>query len=176
MSGMIDVRLGSVGRAHGLKGEVAVHVSTDEPERRFVRGAQLRAGDRTVVVAGSRLHAGTMLLSFEGVKDRSAAEALRGLDLWASVPDDDVPTAADEFYDRVLVGMSVHDHAGTRVGTVSDVAHLPAHDSLQVQTADGEYLVPFVQALVPLVDIEAGVIHLADVGGLLGELGEAGES
>lgn len=169
MSDIVNVRVGTVGRAHGLKGEVTMRVSTDEPERRLAPGAQVRVDRRPMVIAGARHHSGSLLVSFEGVHDRSAAEALSGADVWAAVLADEVPTADDEYYDRRLVGLAVHDHTGVRVGEITAVAHLPAHDSLVIRTADGDFQVPFVSALVPVVDLDAGEVHLADVGGLLGD-------
>lgn len=58
-------------------------------------------------------------------------------------------------------------HDGTRVGTVTEVAHLPAQDVLVCDVAGEERMVPFVQALVPVVDVDAGNVRLADVAGLL---------
>ena len=176
MSDSVDVLVGTVGRAHGLRGEVSVHVSTDEPEVRFARGADLTARTasarpRTVVVRSTRNHAGTLLVTFEGVGDRSAAEGLRGAELWTQVAADEVPPADDEFYDRNLIGLTVTDHTGVTVGRVAEVVHLPAHDSLVVETPTGAYQVPFVSALVPVVDLDAGVVQVADVGGLFGDEG-----
>lgn len=170
MSETVDVRIGTVGRAHGLKGEVTVHLRTDEPERRFAVGAKCRADRLSLVVAGFRNHSGSLLVSFEGVSDRSAAEALRGLELWATVPAGEAPASAEEFYDRNLIGLRVQDHAGAAVGVVADVVHHPAHDSLLVRSDHGEYLVPFVAALVPVVNVEAGEIQLADVAGLVDDV------
>ena len=65
--------VGRVGRAHGLRGELAVRFSSNRPERSAV-GAVLYAGERELVVAASRPHQGRMLVQFTGVDDRSAAE------------------------------------------------------------------------------------------------------
>lgn len=180
MTASLDVLVGTIGRAHGLRGEVAVHVRTDEPERRFVPGCTLRlvgtgSRDRTTVardliVRSLRWHSGTLLLAIDGVDDRTGAEALRGGELWARVDADEEPAGEDEFYDRHLVGLEVRDHHGLVVGRVREVLHLPAHDTLAVTTADGERLVPFVSALVPVVDVAAGFVQVADVGGLLTDL------
>ena len=79
MGETVDVLVGTIGRAHGLRGEVSVHVRTDEPERRFTPGASLRVGDRPRTVASARWHSGTLLLGLEGVTDRTAAEAWKRL-------------------------------------------------------------------------------------------------
>lgn len=163
------VVVGRIGRAHGIKGDVAVEVRTDEPDRRFAPGSTLVAGDRTVVVAAARNHSGRLLLRLEGVGDRTAAEALQGTILEVDVDPDDVPDEDDAYYDHQLVGLRVHDHAGVDVGVVADVLHLPEQDLLSVDLDDGPsgLLVPFVTAIVPDVDLEAGHVGLADVPGLL---------
>ena len=166
---LVEVLVGTVGRAHGLRGEGSVHVRTDEPERRFAVGAPLRLGGKDAVVAASRWHGGNLLVAFAGIADRTAAESLRGAEVWASVPDDEAPAEEGEFYDRQLVGLAVRDHTGAAVGTIRDVLHLPAHDTLAVATASGERLVPFVEAIVPVVDVVAGYVQVADIGGLLAD-------
>lgn len=174
MSENVDVVIGTIGRAHGLRGEVSVHVRTDEPERRFAAGADvLLEGRRPAQVAAVRWHSGTLLLTLKGVDDRTGAEALRGVELWASVPADEAPAQADEVWDRDLVGVEVRDAAGVAVGTVARVLHLPAQDVLEVTTAGGVRLVPFVSALVPVVDLAARYVQCADVGGLLDDPDEA---
>ena len=165
----VDVLVGTIGRAHGLRGEVSVHVRTDEPERRFTPGASLRVGDRPWKVASARWHSGTLLLGLEGVTDRTAAEALRGRELWADVPADEAPADEGEYWDRQLVGLEVLDAAGAVAGTIGEVLHLPAHDVLVVRTPGGDRLVPFVSEVVPVVDLEAGHVRVADIGGLLSD-------
>ena len=169
MGETVDVLVGTIGRAHGLRGEVSVHVHTDEPERRFTPGASLRVGDRPRTVASARWHSGTLLLGLEGVTDRTAAEALRGRELWADVPADEAPADEGEYWDRQLVGLEVLDAAGAVAGTIGEVLHLPAHDVLVVRTSGGDRLIPFVSEVVPVVDLEAGHVRVADIGGLLSD-------
>ena len=169
MGETVDVLVGTIGRAHGLRGEVSVHVRTDEPERRFTPGASLRVGDRPLTVASARWHSGTLLLGLEGVTDRTAAEALRGRELWADVPAGEAPAEEGEYWDRQLVGLEVLDAAGAVAGTIGEVLHLPAHDVLVVRTSGGDRLVPFVSEVVPVVDLEAGHVRVADIGGLLSD-------
>ncbi|MBA8795708.1 16S rRNA processing protein RimM [Friedmanniella endophytica] len=163
--------VGVVGRAHGVRGELAVVPRTDEPDRRFAAGAQLRAetGNRRFVVSASRWHSGRLLVAFEGVADRTAAEALRGTVLVTDVPADERPEDETEYYDRQLIGLSVRTADGVPAGTLRSVLHLPEQDLLEVDTPHGLALVPFVTALVPGVDLAAGTITLADVPGLLGD-------
>ncbi|GAB3702969.1 ribosome maturation factor RimM [Mariniluteicoccus flavus] len=167
----IEVIVGRIGRPHGIRGEVAVEPRTDEPDRRFSPGAVLReeGGRRTFTVAATRWHSERLLVTFEEYADRTAVEGVRGVLLVAVAAADEVPEADDEFYDRQLVGLTVLTAAGEVAGTVRGVVHL-AQDLLEVDTPGGVRLVPFVEALVPEVDLAARTVRLADVDGLLTDL------
>ncbi|GAA1898558.1 ribosome maturation factor RimM [Streptomyces sodiiphilus] len=162
-----------IGRAHGIKGEVTVEVRTDEPELRLAPGAVLatepaEAGPLTV--AEGRVHSGRLLLRFEGVSDRSAAEALRNTLLVAEVDPQERPEDPEEFYDHQLAGLEVVTRDGTRVGRIAGIAHLPAQDLLVVhRTGGGEVLIPFVTEIVPEVDPAGGTVLIDPPAGLLDE-------
>jgi 16S rRNA processing protein RimM len=171
----IEVVVGRIGKPHGLRGEVTVDVRTDEPERRFARGSTLRAEPppgsasslRTLTVSASRWHQSVLLVSFEELPDRSAAEAARGILLHTSIPAGESPEDPDEFYDHQLVGLRVVDLEGQVIGTVTGVVH-GAQDLLEVKATDGRpTLVPFVAALVPEVDVPGGRVVVADRPGLV---------
>lgn len=169
----VEVMVGTVGRPHGIRGEVTVNATTDEPERRFVAGGTLRVGSVERTIAAVRPQGDGIRLAFEGVTDRTSAEALRGDEMWAEVPADESPAGDGEYWDRQLVGLRVLNHAGAEVGRVASVGHLPAQDHLVIATPEGERRVPFVEALVPEVDLEAGFVRLADVPGLIDEAEQA---
>ncbi len=175
MSDTVEVIVGVVGRAHGIKGETGIDVRTDEPERRFVPGAVLRreGGGAELVVESARDHSGRLLIRFLGYPDRTAVETLRGTVLVVDVDASQRPDDEEEYYDRQLTGLRVLDAAGAEVGRVTDVIHLPEQDLLQLRTDGGTRLVPFVRALVPAVDLAAGTVRLADVPGLLTDLDES---
>jgi 16S rRNA processing protein RimM len=107
------------------------------------------------------------LIKFAEVADRAAAEAVSGTLLTATVEGDERPVEPDEFYDRQLIGLRAMTPDGVEVGMVSSVLHLPAQDVLEVDTTTGIRLVPFVEALVPQVDLDAGHLTIVDVAGLL---------
>lgn len=164
----IRVVVGRIGRAHGIRGEVSIDVRTDEPDRRFAPSSKLLAGDRTLTVAKARWHSGRLLVAFAEVPDRTAAEVLRGAVLEADVDPDELPTDEDEFYDRQLIGLEVRSANDTVVGTITAVAHHGEQDTLILQSASGaEILIPFVTEIVPTVDLDRGVVVVADVPGLL---------
>ncbi|QIK06352.1 ribosome maturation factor RimM [Streptomyces sp. ID38640] len=147
-----------IGRAHGIKGEVTVEVRTDEPELRLGPGAVLATEPSSVgplTIATGRVHSGRLLLRFEGVADRTDAEALRNTLLIAEVDPEEVPEDPEEFYDHQLIDLDVVTRDGTDVGRISEVSHLPYQDLLIVQRPDGsEVMIPFVAEIVPEIDLE----------------------
>ncbi len=160
------VVVGRIGRPHGVRGDVTIDVRTDVPDRRFAPGSRFH-GDTPaagpLVIAGSRWHAGRLLVRFEGVDDRGAAEALRGRiltiapDAVGAAADEDDDAADDLWWDRDLVGLQVVTVDGAAVGVVVDVVHTPAGELLAVGCPDGgEVLVPFVREFVPSVEVSDG--------------------
>jgi 16S rRNA processing protein RimM len=174
--------VGRAGRPHGIRGEVVIGVRTDEPDLRFAVGATLDArstsddagpengaGGERLTVASVRWHSGQLLVAFAGITDRTAAAELTGS--WLSVDSSQLPDTGDpdEFRDYELIGLSVRTCAGDPVGVVTDVLHY-GQDLLVVRRQDepgGEALVPFVRAIVPEVDLRAGVVVIDPPPGLL---------
>ncbi|MEU5520250.1 ribosome maturation factor RimM [Streptomyces sp. NPDC052079] len=147
-----------IGRAHGIKGEVTVEVRTDEPELRLGPGAVLTTDPASVgplTIETGRVHSGRLLLRFEGVRDRNAAEALRNTLLIADVDPDERPEDEDEYYDHQLIDLDVVTVEGTAVGRISEISHLPSQDLFVVERPDGtEVYVPFVEEIVTEIDLE----------------------
>lgn len=175
-----EVVVGRIGKPHGVKGEVSVELSTDEPERRFPDGAVLRTRTpqggaphgphrpTSLTVRSTRWHQSRLLVTFDEVPDRNVAEAVRGLLLAVEVDPDEKPEDPEEFYDHQLVGLRVVRTDGAEVGELAEVVHGSAQDLLSVKAPDGrEILVPFVSELVPEVDVAGGRVVVQDIPGLL---------
>ncbi|WHM36341.1 ribosome maturation factor RimM [Streptomyces sp. BPTC-684] len=147
-----------IGRAHGIKGEVTVEVRTDEPELRLAPGAVLAtdpASTGPLTIETGRVHSGRLLLRFEGVRDRTAAEALRNTLLIADVDPDERPEEDDEYYDHQLIDLDVVLTDGTEVGRITEISHLPSQDLFIVERPDGtEVMVPFVEEIVTEIDLD----------------------
>jgi 16S rRNA processing protein RimM len=170
----VEVVVGIIGRAHGVRGDVAIELRTDEPDRRFAPGQRLRAegSKRVFTVVSSRHHADGRLVRFQELPDRTTAENVRGTRLVADVPPDESPVEAGEYYDRQLIGLAVRTGEGAEAGRVVSVLHLPQQDLLEIETPDGRRLVPFVESLVPHIDLEHGWLQVADLAGLLNDIEE----
>ncbi len=148
------LEVGRVVKAHGLGGEAVVELVTDRTER-VAPGSVLWAGERRLLVTASRPHTGRFLVSFEGVTNREAADALRGV-LTAEPIDDPAALWVHE-----LVGSEVVAVDGASLGRVVAVEANPASDLLVLDTGG---LVPlrFVLESGPgrvVVDPPAGLLE-----------------
>ncbi|MGY1808428.1 ribosome maturation factor RimM [Blastococcus sp. SYSU D00669] len=162
--------VGRIGRPHGVRGEVTLEVRTDDPDLRFTPGAELvtdPASRGPLTIERARWHRDVLLLTFEGVESREAAEELRDTLLLvdvAALPDLDDP---DDFYDHQLLGLTARLTDDTVLGEVAAVRHEGA-DLLVVRRPDGgEVLIPFAKAIVPTVDLAAGHLVVDPPEGLL---------
>lgn len=167
--------VGHIVKSHGLRGELVVEVRTDSPQERFAPGSVLDAHNRdgfvrTLTVAAARPHAGRLLVTFTEATDRNAADALRGLFLCTDIADLPSNSDPDEFYDHELEGLDVELSNGEKIGEVQEVLHLPIGEVLAVRTATrDDLLIPFVSAIVPVVDVAAGKVIIDPPDGLLDE-------
>ncbi|MGW9168491.1 ribosome maturation factor RimM [Agromyces sp. NPDC055658] len=176
-----QLRVGRLTKAHGLKGAIKLELYTDDPERRFTPGAEFSLQvpkespwhGKHLVLRELRWYNGHPVGFFEGVDDRTAAETLIKAILWVEHADDEA-AEPDAWYDHQLVGLAVV-RDGERIGEVVHVDHLPAQDLLIVKTAGGEVMVPFVSAIVPEVDLEAGTLTVTPPAGLFEEIPETGQ-
>ena len=174
---MPNLLVARIGKPHGLRGEVTVQAHTDDPERRFVPGVvfatEAPAGSgvpRSLTLATARLHREIWLLGFEQVPDRTGAEGLRGTRLFVALEDviDDSDDDEDGWYEDELVGLTVVDTAGATVGEVAGLENGVAQDLLVVTLTSGrQALVPFVDEIVPEVDVETGRVVIDPPPGLL---------
>jgi len=162
------VVVGRVGRPQGIRGEVTVEVRTDDPEARFAAGATLLTDQGPLTVERARDHSGKLVVHFEGVADRSAAEELRGRLLQVDARVLPPLEGDDDFYDSQLFGLDAVLVDGSPLGSVTDVLHLPHGDVLVIRRDTGaEVLVPFVKAMVPTVDLEGRRVVVDPPPGLL---------
>jgi 16S rRNA processing protein RimM len=167
-----EVVVARIGKPHGLRGEVTVQLHTDNPQARLPVGAVLStraaAGSgvpKTLTVRSTRIHQGIWLLAFEEIPDRTGAESLRGTRLVAAPDRDDED---DGWYEDDLVGLPVLTRDGTRIGAVTGLDLGPAQDLLVVSLdSGGEAYLPFVDAIVPEVDVERGRVVVDPPPGLL---------
>lgn len=169
-----QLRVGRLVKAHGLKGALKLELYTDNPARRFVPGAEFTLQvpeaspwhGKTITVREYRVMNGNHVVFLEGVEDRTAAEGLVRAILWI---DEDDEVEDDAWYDHQLTGLDVV-RDDVVIGSVVRIEHLPAQDLLIVTHAGREVMVPFVQAIVPTVDLAARRVVVTPPAGLFEEL------
>lgn len=162
--------VGRIGRAHGVRGEATIESRTDNPDARFFVGAKLQtdpANKGPLVIRDVKEHSGRILLSFEGIEDRTAVETLRNVLLLAEVDPNEANVDEDQFHISQILDCAVVDESGKNWGIVVDVLSLPSQDTLVVKHEGREVLVPFVKAYVPEIDIDAKEITVVNFAGLL---------
>ncbi|QNN83131.1 ribosome maturation factor RimM [Brachybacterium sp. Z12] len=174
----LDVIVATIGKAHGLRGEVALILRTDQPEERLQIGTTFEVEadgrPRTLTVGRTRRQQDRWYVTFEEVHDRTDVESLRGADLLIAVDaEEEADEDPDAWYPSQLKGLAVRHVDGRELGTVHGVEHYPAQDLLVVRTPDRRRVqLPLVEELVPEVDLEAGIVTANPPGGLFDELPE----
>jgi 16S rRNA processing protein RimM len=172
------LEVGKIVSAQGLKGAVRVYPMSDFPERFLEPGKRWlrRPGSQTAqpveLVHGYYLDGKNLyVLEFEGISDRTAADGLKDSKLMV-LASDRPHLEPDEFHVDDLIGLEVFDQASqTRVGVVINL--IPAgNDLLEVERMDAAgkknaVLIPFVQAIVPVVDLAQKRIEITPPAGLL---------
>lgn len=174
------LRVCRIGKAQGLKGEVTVQVFTDEPYNRFEPGNVLytKDGEREFTIEASRTFKNRWILLFEQSLNRNDAESLNGLELYTKAQSAEELEQENAWYIKDLIGLSAHicknnslGVAPREIGKVVDVVD-GAQSLLKIRLLepvgdDKTALVPFVQALVPEVNLKEKYLTLDPPGGLI---------
>ncbi len=162
--------VGRLGRPHGVRGLITVEPTTDEPEQRFAVGSSLLtepAARGPITVTHMQRHGDRLLLGIEGVTDRDSAEQLRAVKVLVDSDQIPTPTDPETFADHQLIGLRVELESGDFLGEVLAMNHGAAGDQLVVAYRGREVLVPFVLAIVPVVDVAGGRMVIDPPEGLL---------
>jgi len=162
------VRIGHIGRAHGLRGEVGLDgcsLTGDELARIGTFVWRGRAGaERPVTLVEARPVHARLLVRFAGCEDRDQATAFAGGELWAEagrIPDPGPGVA----YTFQLIGMSVVTEDGRTLGTLADIFPTGAH-AVYVVRGEKELLLPATPEVLRRVDMAARVITVAPPAGI----------
>jgi 16S rRNA processing protein RimM len=163
--------VGRINRPHGVRGAVIVEGISDWPER-FRPGARLlleAAPSRfeEVTVQSCSPHKGGLLMSLSGVADRDSAEGLRGCLLFIPA-DEAAPLEEKEYWIHDLIGMSVVNEEGGRLGVVTDYSSGTTQDLLLVEDNNGkDFAIPFVSEFIKRIDRESSAITVRVIEGLV---------
>jgi 16S rRNA processing protein RimM len=148
------IAVGRIAKAHGVRGEVAVENRSDNPDRWAPGSVMFDETGRTFTVGSVRPHGDRLLVAFDEVPDRTAAEALAGTTL--VVPESWLPALRDgEWWAYAAEGLRVRTEDGRTLGSVREVLHYPAQDLWRIVAEDGnEILLPAVDELIVSIDLD----------------------
>lgn len=164
------IALGRIVGTHALRGEVRIHLyNPDSATLAGVDSVELRHADgrrERRRISGVRPHKRVALARLEGCASIEDAERLVGAEV--CVDADALPELGpDELYHFQLVGLAVHTVDGRDLGRVAEVMDLASHAVCVVRDGDREFLIPFVDAIVRDVDLDAGTMRIEPLPGLL---------
>lgn len=156
------VLLGRITGVHGIRGEVVIRTYTGEPAAITDYGPlRDEKNERTFKIRGVRETDKGLIARVEGVADRTAAEKLKGTDLY--VAREMLPEAEEgAFYHADLIGLRALSPEGEEIGTVMSVANFGAGDLLEIRLKGSKSteFVPFTGSVVPNVDLVQGRLTL----------------
>ena len=165
------IAVARVTKTRGVRGEVAAELLTDFPER-FGGIEELiavtPAGERRALkVEESWLHAGRVILKFEGYDTPEDARALVGYEL--TVPESEaVALGEGEFFDWQLAGCRVETVGGATLGTVAEVLHYGAAPVLVVRDGAGrDHLIPLAESICVEINVGEKLIRVDPPEGLV---------
>ena len=186
-----EVTVATIGKAHGLRGEVALNLRTDQPAERLLSGTVFDVAPgkpqgtgvapgplpRQLTLVSTRTQQDRWYARFEEIPDRTAAETLRGVELSLELDaEQESEEDPDAWYTSQLEGLPVRHVDGRELGVVTGLQHYPAQDLLLVRTPDGRRVqLPLVEQLVPEIDLERGEILADPPGGLFEDLPDEGD-
>ncbi len=162
---MDKILIGKLVNTHGIRGEVKILSESDFKEERFKKGNKLFIGDLEVTVKSHRTHKNFDLVQFEEFYNINQVEQYKGVEVFVdkkmlSELED------DEFYFHELEGLKAYD-GEELVGTVTEVRDTPSAPLLVIKKKGKNVYIPFVEAFIGEVDIEAGTIQIHTIEGLL---------
>ena len=158
------ILMGTIGAAHGIKGEVRIASHTEDPEAIADYGplATNRPG-LSITIETARLQKTVLIARLKGVTDRNAAELLNGVELYverSQLPEID---DEDDFYHTDLIGLDARLDSGVSIGAVSAIYDHGAGDILEVRDprSGDTFLYPFTKAVVPEIRIADGFLVIS---------------
>ncbi len=164
------LRVGVISSTHGLKGEVKVFPTTDDPARfRDLREVILEAKRETrdLEVERVKFFKQFVIVKFKGLDRIEEVEGYKGAELWVT-RENAVPLEEGEYYIADLIGLLVRSDEGEELGTIKDVLQTGANDVYEVERKEGKpLLLPVIPECVLSVDLEKGEVLIHVLDGLL---------
>lgn len=164
------LQVGIITSTHGVRGEVKVYPTTDDPRRfRRLKEVVLDTGREklNLEIEGVKFFKQFVILKFKGLDNINDIEKYRQKSLYVTRKNA-VRLQRDEYFIADLIGLKVQDEDGTELGTVKDVVETGANDVYEVEMADGRsLLLPAIKQCILNVDVENGMMQVHVLEGLL---------
>lgn len=164
------LQVGIITSTHGVRGEVKVYPTTDDPRRfRRLKKVVLDTGREklNLEIEGVKFFKQFVILKFKGLDNINDIEKYRQKSLYVTRKNA-VRLQRDEYFIADLIGLKVQDEDGTELGTVKDVIETGANDVYEVEMADGRsLLLPAIKQCILNVDVENGMMQVHVLEGLL---------
>ena len=164
------LQVGIITSTHGVRGEVKVYPTTDDPRRfRRLKEVVLDTGREKLKleIEGVKFFKQFVILKFKGLDNMNDIEKYRQKSLYVTRKNA-VRLQKDEYFIADLIGLKVQDEDGTELGTVKDVIETGANDVYEVEMADGKsLLLPAIKQCILNVDVENGTMQVHVLEGLL---------
>lgn len=164
------LQVGTITSTHGVRGEVKVYPTTDDPRRfRRLKEVVLDTGREklNLEIEGVKFFKQFVILKFKGLDNINDIEKYRQKSLYVTRKNA-VRLQRDEYFIADLIGLKVQDEDGTELGTVKDVIETGANDVYEVEMADGRsLLLPAIKQCILNVDVENGMMQVHVLEGLL---------
>ena len=151
-------RIGVITSTHGLRGEVKVFPTTQDPGRFLeLKEILVQTGKELIPVRlrSVRFFQKYVIVSFEGMDRIEDVQAFLKKELYVT-RENAVPLEEDEYYIADLIGLKVSEEDGTPLGTLTDVLQTGANDVYVIDTGDGELLLPAIHSCILKIDLEEG--------------------
>ena len=164
------LQVGIITSTHGVRGEVKVYPTTDDPRRfRRLKEVVLDTGREklNLEIEGVKFFKQFVILKFKGLDNINDIEKYRQKSLYVTRKNA-VRLQRDEYFIADLIGLKVQDEDGTELGTVKDVIETGANDVYEVEMPDGRsLLLPAIKQCILNVDVENGMMQVHVLEGLL---------
>ena len=164
------LQVGIITSTHGVRGEVKVYPTTDDPRRfRRLKEVVLDTGREklNLEIEGVKFFKQFVILKFKGLDNINDIEKYRQKSLYVTRKNA-VRLQRDEYFIADLIGLKVQDEDGKELGTVKDVIETGANDVYEVEMADGKsLLLPAMKQCILNVDVENGTMQVHVLEGLL---------
>ena len=164
------LQVGIITSTHGVRGEVKVYPTTDDPRRfRRLKEVVLDTGKEkmNLEIEGVKFFKQFVILKFKGLDNINDIEKYLQKSLYVTRKNA-VRLQRDEYFIADLIGLKVQDEDGKELGTVKDVIETGANDVYEVEMADGKsLLLPAIKQCILNVDVENGTMQVHVLEGLL---------